>query len=86
MLLKVAGFWATVGIEKRLGEEGTPAQRAKKRMSEPPSRPNLTPQFCFNQTALRGANSNLSPLMIVELRLSKGFCDRLPSRVTRADR
>ena len=54
-LFKVAGlFWATAKSEKQPGKQTSSIHAYKKRMSEPPSCPNLTPQFCFNQTALQG--------------------------------
>lgn len=51
----VAGlFWATATSEKQPPQQALPHRTYKKRMSEPSSRPNLTPQFCFNQTAVQG--------------------------------
>ena len=50
---KVAGlFWASASREKPAGPGLKSLER--RRMSTPPDRPTLTPQFCFNQTALRG--------------------------------
>lgn len=44
-------FWAKGSLEEGLDVS------VKKEMSEQPSRPTLTPQFCFNQRALRGMNT-----------------------------
>ena len=49
-------------------------------MSEPPSRPSLTPQFCFDQTALRGGLERrrlqaLADGLLDFLRLSRGLID-----------
>lgn len=57
-------FWATAKSEKQSEKLAAPAQVYKRRMSEPPNRPNLTPQFCFNQTALQG---ELEPLAVAGL-------------------
>lgn len=81
ILFKVAGFfWATARSAKQSDTQALSAQAYKKRMSEPPSRPNLTPQFCFNQTALRGI-LKLERLPILAdgpldfLRVSRGMID-----------
>jgi len=71
----VAGFWASANIEKGDEECSAPSQ-GPKRMSEPPSRPSLTPQFCFNQTALRG-KSLKQPILIARPQLSSHLTDFL---------
>lgn len=50
-------FWAPARGETQSESQTLPIQAYKKRMSEPPTRPNLSPQFCFNQTALHGRSS-----------------------------
>ena len=71
----VAGlFWATAESEKQPERQALPSQIYKKRMSEPPSRPNLTPQLCFNQTALQG---KVEPATVADLQRADGLPDFL---------
>lgn len=73
-------FWATAKSAKQSEEQALAGQIYKKTMSETPSRPNLTPQFCFNQTALQGRleRQRLQALAYGRLdflRLSRGITD-----------
>ena len=62
-------FWATVTSVEQSERQALPGEVYKKRMSEPPSRPKLTPQLCFNQTALQGR---------LERQRLRALADRLP--------
>lgn len=73
-------FWATAKSVKQSEEQAPQGQIYKKTMSETPSRPNLTPQFCFNQRALQGRleRQRLQALAYGRLdflRLSRGMTD-----------
>jgi hypothetical protein len=62
VITKLAGiFWrqqaATAGEPSAAHSKAT----TKIIMSRPADAPQLTPQFCFNQTALRGKQASLAP-------------------------